>query len=263
MPRALPEKTFSSGEAWNAAPFFTTTCSPFGESRQSEIVPFERDLLLRGDVEDAQAEEVLAEGGREELLDLVLAVLLGRPPGHEALAGLQVEVGPGLDGEREETRGKALDVDDDLREGGRLRSVLCALCFLHVLRPDLRPLGRGLRALRLVLRGLFERRLLPGAELDGDGHHRLRDDVVVLEDVDAGREAAVREEVEEVSFRVERRVHRVVEAVRHRHASSRSRARGARFARCGSARSACRRPTPRRATRSSRRSPTRTRRWTS
>ena len=39
MPSALPEKTFSSGEAWNAAPFFTTACSPFGESRQSETFP--------------------------------------------------------------------------------------------------------------------------------------------------------------------------------------------------------------------------------
>ncbi len=122
-----------------------------------------------------------------------------------------------MTGSGKSARGKALDVDDDLRKGGGLRSIPCALRLLRVLRPGLRRVGRGLGALRLVLRRLLERRLLPGAELDGDGHHRLRDDVVVLEDVDARREAPVGEEVEELSLRVERRVDGVVEAVGHRH----------------------------------------------
>ncbi len=152
----------------------------------------DRRLPAVGDVVHVERPGVPA-GRREDLVELVVPERLARGPGDEAPAGLEVEVVARLDRNREGAAGEAVEVD---------AVGLAAL------------LGRLVACLRL--RRLLERRPLAGLQLDGHYLHRIGDDVVVLEGVEARIEVAIREEVHELAVGVERRVEAVVEPVRDR-----------------------------------------------
>ena len=141
----------------------------------------DRHVLLRRHVEDVQR-PLLVAARLEELLGLGLAVVGSDVVGHDALARLEVEVEARRDRQREDPRLDPREVDPER---------LGASCG----PPPV--VGRALAGLEL------------------DRHHldRVLDDVVVLEDVDAGVEVPVRQEVEVVAVGVERRVQAVVEVV--------------------------------------------------